>query len=114
MNYYEILNVEESASQQEIEKAYQIGKTSFTHNSLAHYGVIDEEERSFILEKIEDALQTLKNTRKRKNYDVKVLSLKNETSESTYYRKSTEKMVIEDGTHEITLWGRIKMFLRRN
>lgn len=113
MNYYEILNVAASASQQEIEKAYQVGKASFTHNSLAHYGVIDEEERQFILEKIEDAFQTLKNTRKRKNYDAKVLSLKNEASESTYYRKSTEKMVIEDCSQEISLLDKIKKILRR-
>ncbi len=108
MNHYEILQVEPTASQQEIEKAYHSEKTSYHVSSLAHYGLIDDEERIAALRKIEAAFQTLRIPRKRKNYDSKILKYKTESSEGAYFRNSTEKMIIEDGEKKTSLGQKIK------
>lgn len=108
MNYYEILQVESTASQQEIEKAYQSQKASYHGSSLAHYGMIDEEERMAALKKIEEAFQTLGSPRKRKSYDFQILKYKTESSESAYFRSSTEKLIIEDGENRVSLGQRLK------
>ena len=96
MNHYEILNVPASASQQDIEQAYRIGRSAFEEGSLAHYGLVDPKERELTLERIEAAYRTLGNPRKRRRYDVRVLGLKSEADEDAYFRSTTEKMVIEE------------------
>ena len=111
MNYYEILQVEPSASQQDIESAYHMEKSSYQVSSLAHYGLIDDEERKAALKKVEDAFQTLRSPKKRKSYDAKTLKYKTESSESAYFRNSTEKLIIEDGEKKRNLGQKIKRIL---
>lgn len=108
MNYYEILNVGLSASQQQIDKAYRIGKFSYSHESMALYGLADEEERQAMKEKIEEAYKTLGNIRKRKKYDISILKKKTGDCENAYFRNSTEKLVIEDGEIKQSLWQQLK------
>jgi len=52
MTHYEILNIEPASSQQEIEKAYQVAKSAYGYGALAHYGLVPEEERRLMREKI--------------------------------------------------------------
>lgn len=96
MNFYEILNVPPSASQQDIEQAYSVGKYAFEEGSLAHYGLVDKEERESTLSRIEEAFKTLSNPRKRRRYDVRILKIKSEADEDAYFRTTTERMVIEE------------------
>jgi curved DNA-binding protein CbpA len=97
MNHYEILNIAPSASQQDIETAYSMGKLAYEDGSLAHYGLVDREERVRTLERIEEAYRTLSSPRKRRRYDVKILRIKSEADEDAYFRSTTERMVIEEG-----------------
>ncbi len=113
MNYYEILNVSASSSQQDIQLAYQVGKNAFTEDSLAPYGLIDQAEREKTLQRIEEAFKTLSNPRKRKKYDVKILKLKSEGYENAYFRSSTEKMIIEDGDSKPQRSSWFKRLFRR-
>jgi DnaJ-class molecular chaperone len=116
MSYYEILNVPPSASQQDIEQAYEVGKHAFEEDSLAHYGLVDQEERESTLRKTEEAFKTLSSPRKRRRYDVKFLRIKSEADEDAYFRTTTEKMVIEGvgiGTR-FRFRDRIKRFFRRS
>jgi len=108
MNYYEILNVGLSASQQQIDKAYRIGKSSYSHGSMALYGLADEEERQAMIENIEEAYKILGNIKKRKKYDIMILKKKTGDCENAYFRNSTEKLIIEDGEIKQKLWQKIK------
>jgi len=116
MNFYEILNVPPSASQQDIEQAYSVGKHAFEEDSLAHYGLVDKEERESTLSRIEEAFKTLSNPRKRRRYDVRILKIKSEADEDAYFRTTTEKLVIEEAeTGSLAgFWSRIKRLLLRS
>jgi len=96
MDLYEILNVKESVSQQEIESAYHFEKLSYHHDSLAHYSLLSEEERQLHLRRIEEAFKTLGNPKKRKFYDSKILKYSKGHQETAYFRRSIQKLVIED------------------
>lgn len=114
MDYYEILNLKKNASVQEIERAYHLGKSTYSHDSLAHYSLLSERERLFIVKKIEDAYQTLKDTEKRKLYNLKRIEKSSETEDKVYFRKSTQKLEIEDAEEKRSLCARIKYsFLRK-
>ena len=96
MDHYEILNIKKSASQQEIHKAYSVGKSAYSFDSMAHYTLLSEHEREEMIDRIEHAFQILGNPDRRKDYDTRVLSNDNFYREKAYFRQSTERLVIED------------------
>ncbi|MFW6124026.1 MAG: DnaJ domain-containing protein [Acidobacteriota bacterium] len=97
MNLYEVMNVSQSASQQDIERAYQLAQSSYEKNSLAHYTVMDEDQRKKILERIEKAYRILRDPEKRREYDLVNSKNKSEVYYNSYFRNSTERLFIEDG-----------------
>ena len=114
MNHYEVLNIKRSASQQEIQKAYIVAKAAYQKDSLAHYKLVAEDERKEMAAKIERAYLTLSHPKKRKKYDLMTFHYKNANKEASFYRQSTEKMVIEDGEKK-GFWKKLKskiFFLR--
>jgi len=96
MDLYEILNVKKSASQQEIESTYNFEKLSYHRDSLAHYTLLSEEERQLHLRRIEEAFNILGNPKKRKIYDSKMLNYSKTHQETAYFRRSIQKLLIED------------------
>jgi curved DNA-binding protein CbpA len=113
MNHYEILNIRISASQQEIEEAYSVAKNAFIQGSLAHYGLVEGNQRRKILAKVEEAYRVLSRPRRRKKYDVKTLGLKSEAYENAYFRNSMERILIEEAESKPSLWERIRRFFRK-
>jgi DnaJ-class molecular chaperone len=108
MNFYELLNVNRHASLQEIERAYELCKITYQTDSIAYYSLVSEEERKYVLDRIEQAFDTLKNTKKRKTYDLKLFEHKKDYKEKAFFRKTTEKILIEDTTENTSIWKRIK------
>jgi len=107
LDYYEILNLEKTATKEEIENAYLAGIVTYHPDALASYSLISEEERRSILRRIEEAFQILGNSEKKKVYDLKI----NNTVQfypKAYFRKSTKKLEIEDGEAKKNIWERIK------
>jgi len=96
MDYYEILEIPRSASQQEIHRAYQICKQAYSRSSLAVHSLIEDRERENILERIEEAYRELGNLEKRKKYDQTVIHTDSHPVEESYFRSSTGKLIIED------------------
>jgi len=113
MDYYEILNVSQSASQQEIKHAYQISKHTYSHGSMALHSMVEEDERKNILEKIEEAYKVLGTPRKRKDYDQTVLNIPSHPDEDSYFRTSTNKMIIEDGDKKPGIFAFLKRFIKK-
>ncbi len=115
LDYYEVLNVKKSASPHEIEKAYLLCKTTYRRDSLAHYGLLSEEEREIMLKKVEEAYQNLRDPKKRKIYDISMLKEDRDNEERAYFRKSTQRVEIADAEKRINLWKKIKkrIFFKR-
>ena len=68
-SHYEILNVAEDASQEEIQKAYLQAVVTYGKDSLALYSILNEKERVETLERIEEAFRVLGDVVSRRDYD---------------------------------------------
>jgi len=114
MNLYEVLNLTPSCSQQDIDEAYMVGIFSYKQNSIAHYGLVTEEERHQHLLRIEEAYKILGNPRKRKRYDINTHSYKSKAYDKSYYRNGTEKMIFEDldPDYQPSFWQKLKSLLK--
>ena len=96
MDHYDILNVKRNTSFKEIEKAYFIGKATYSKDSLAHYSLLKDEERQQMLDRIESAFFILGNEEKRDAYDENTLNVRDQYKEKAHFRQSTERMIFED------------------
>lgn len=68
-NYYEILEIPEEASPEEIHKGYIRAKNAYSQDSLALYSLMSPEECNEILNLIEEAYGILSEPNKRRQYD---------------------------------------------
>jgi curved DNA-binding protein CbpA len=68
-DYYQILEVSYKASWGEIQKAYELLKTTYSKGAMASYSLFDFTERGRILDKIEEAYHVLSHPEKRVKYD---------------------------------------------
>jgi DnaJ-class molecular chaperone len=96
MDHYEILNVSRTASFREIEKAFLIGKSAYSKDSLAHYTLLKDEERQQMLDRIEAAFMILGDEEKRQAYNENTLNKRDSYKEKAQFRQSTERMIFED------------------
>ncbi len=111
MDFYEILNLGIDATQIEIENAYLLAMATYHGEAMASYGVLSARERGLILGRIEDAFQTLADPRKRKAYDAMIRASRPGSIKRAYFRKSTEKLEIEDAEEKAKFWDRIKSII---
>lgn len=68
-NYYEVLEVEPSASQQEIQQAYNRSKNAYSGDSIALYSLMTKDECDAMLSQVEEAYSILSIPEKRREYD---------------------------------------------
>lgn len=113
-NYYELLSVERTASPDEIWEGYQAALTTYKDGSLALYGLVSEAERGLILERIQEAFQTLRDPDKRKEYDLALLRHAPYIAPKAPFRKSVGKLEIEEAPPRKTLWARLKRLFVKN
>jgi curved DNA-binding protein CbpA len=113
-NYYELLSVERTASQDEIWAGYQAALATYRDGSLALYGLVSEAERGLILERIQEAFQTLRDPVRRKEYDLALLRRGPYVPPKAAFRKSVGKLEIEEAPPRKTLWSRIKRLFVKN
>ena len=71
-NYYELLEIEPSASPHKIREAYIRAKETYSPNSPALYSMFSEEEARQLLKLIEEAYLILSNQAERINYDLQL------------------------------------------
>ena len=113
-NYYELLSVERTASQDEIWEAYQAALATYRDGSLAVYGLVADAERGLILERIQEGFQTLRDPKKRQDYDLALLRRAAYFPPKAPFRKSVGKLEIEDAPPKKTLWARLRRIFSRN
>jgi DnaJ-class molecular chaperone len=107
-NYYELLNVERTASQDEIWEAYQAALATYQPGSLAVYSLVTEDERIVILGRIQEAFQTLRDPQTRKAYDLALLKHTPYFAPKAAFRKSVRRMEIEEAPAKRSWRARLK------
>jgi len=113
-NYYELLNVERTASKEEIFEGYQAALATYNADSLASYGLVTEDERRLIMERIQEAYQTLRDPERKKTYDLSLLKHSFYYSPKAPFRRSVGKIEIEEAARKPGRWERIRrLFSRR-
>lgn len=112
-NHYQILDISPKADIKEIEKAYHLGKYTYRENSLAPYGLISDEARQFMLNRIEEAYRILSDPQKRETYDEALFSKNKSYQPKASFRKTTQKLFIEEAPEPTQIWNQIKSLLKR-
>jgi curved DNA-binding protein CbpA len=112
-NYYELLAIERTASQDEIWEAYQAALATYRQDSPALYGLVSEAERALVLERVQEAFQTLRDPDKRREYDLALLSHAPYFPPKAPFRKSVGKLEIEEAPPKKGLWARLKAIVLR-
>jgi len=69
-NYYEVLEVPTHAGSDDILKGYNRAKNAYSHDSLALYSLMSQNECESVLNLIEEAYSILSDSEKRKQYDL--------------------------------------------
>jgi curved DNA-binding protein CbpA len=113
-NYYELLSVERTASQDEIWEAYQAALATYRDGSLALYGLVGESERGQVLERVQEAFQVLRDPAQRRDYDQALLRQAPYFPPKASFRKSVGRLEIEDAPVRKTLWARLKRLFAKN
>lgn len=102
-NFYEILEINEDATLQEIERAYMEAKETYSPTSAALYSMFSKEEANELHRLIEQAYTTLTNHDLRRDYDTKVINSFKESpsnSESPLFINQpdpVEKISVQNG-----------------
>lgn len=113
-NYYELLAVERTASQDEIWAAYQAALGTYEDGSPALYGLVGEAERGLVHDRVQEAFQTLRDPEKRREYDLSLLRHAPYFPPKAPFRKSVGKLEIEEAPPKKGFWARLKRFFFRN
>lgn len=114
--YYELLNVERTASQDEIRAGYQAALATYAPGSLAAYGLVSDDERRQIAGRIEEAYQTLCDPERKKAYDLSLLKRSYYYSPKAPFRRTVGKVEIEEAPpRKRGFWEKVRrLFSRRN
>ena len=92
-NYYDILEVATDADADEIRTSYIRAKNAYSHNGLALYSLMGQDECKNMLEKLEEAYMILSDDSKRKEYDrVHKLNIGMNFQIPREYQRSTESL----------------------
>lgn len=68
-NYYEILDIDPKASDEDVKRAYRLVRSTWTPDSIAIYSLYTPDESEAISHKIEEAFQILAQPERRASYD---------------------------------------------
>jgi curved DNA-binding protein CbpA len=113
-SYYELLSVERTASQDEIWEGYQAALATYRDGSMALYGLVSEAERELVLGRVQEAFQTLRDAEKRREYDLALLRHAPYFPPKAAFRKSVDRIEIEEAPPRRTLWARIRRLFVKN
>lgn len=96
INYYEILEVAHDAPQNEVHRAYQKAKQTYSQDNPALYSMFSKDEARELVRMIEESYQVLGNQNSRREYDE---SLKSPSAKSEENSAGVEA-VLEKNRHE--------------
>ena len=89
-NYYDVLELNENASQQEIHFAYRKAKMTYSAENKALYSVFSQDEATALRNLIEEAYQVLSNNNYRNIYEKRMLASTNSETDVSAAAIKTE------------------------
>ena len=113
MDLYEILELSKDARLEEVAEAYKAAVSAYRPHALASYGLVTEDERRFMLERIEEAYRTLKDPAARTRYDEEMLPQGLPSSPKALFRKTFIRMEIKDAEPRAGILSRLRGVFRR-
>jgi len=113
MNLYEVLGLDKDARPEEVADAYRAAMSAYRPGALASYGLVTEEERRFMLERIEDAYRTLNDPAARTRYDEEKLPNGLPSPPKALFRKTVIRVEIQDADTGTGFLSRLRDIFRR-
>jgi len=113
MDLYEVLGLCKDARPEEVADAYMAAMSAYRPGALASYGLVTEDERRFMLERIEDAYRTLNDPAARTRYDEEKLPDGLSSPPKALFRKTVSRVEIEDAGPGTGFLSRLRNIFRR-
>lgn len=113
MDLYEVLDLARSATAGEVAEAYRRAVESYRPGSLTSYGLLAEDERRSMLERIELAFRTLGDDERRRAYDEATFGKDGGLRPGAAYRRTVERLEIGDADRKTGFAERLRRLFRR-
>ena len=111
MDLYEVLDIGRNAAAEEIADAYRRAVESYRPGALTSYGLLAEDERRSMLERIELAFRTLGDDGRRRAYDEATFG--GGVRPGAAYRRTVEKLEIGDADRKAGFFEKLRRLFRR-
>ncbi len=69
-NYYEVLEIQQTAGWRDIQRAYDLAQTTYSGAAMASMPLFTPKERAEIIQKIEEAYRIFQDPDKKRQYDI--------------------------------------------
>jgi DnaJ-class molecular chaperone len=113
MDLYEVLDIGRNAAAEEIAGAYRRAVEAYRPGALTSYGLLAENERRSMLERIELAFRTLGDDERRRAYDEAVFGEGGGRPTGAAYRRTVEKLEIGDADRKTGFAEKLRRLFRR-
>jgi len=112
-DFYEVLGLDRDSRPEEVAGAYRAAMSAYQPGALASYGLVTEDERRFMLERIEDAYRTLNDPAARTRYDEEKLPDVLTSPPKALFRKTVSRVEIQDADRRTGFLSRLRGIFRR-
>ncbi len=113
MDLYEVLDIGRGASSDEVAEAYRKAVESYRPGALTSYGLLPEDERRSLLDRIELAFRTLGDEERRRAYDEATFGGNGTPRPGAAFRKTMERLEIGDADRKAGFADRLRRLFRR-
>ncbi len=113
MDLYEVLDIGRDVSTDAVADAYRKAVEAYRPGALTSYGLLAEDERRSMLERIELAFRTLGDDERRRAYDEETFGGSGTPSLGAAYRRTVERLEIGDADRKTGFVERLRRFFRR-
>lgn len=108
-NFYEVLNVKQSATFEEIKEAYQKAKLSLSEENMALYSIMSSDDIEENINQIEEAYGVLGNERNRRKYHLEnEFSVEVIQEDQKTEKAITQKVTIQEETRAAPLKAKVE------
>ena len=113
MDLYEVLDLGRDVSAAEIAEAYRRAVESYRPEALTPHGLLADDERRAMLERIELAYRTLGNDQRRRAYDEEAFGARPPDRPGAAYRRTVERLEIGDADQKTGFVDKLRRLFRR-
>jgi len=106
LDFYALLGVDRTAASEDVLRAYLDALATYQDGSLASYSLLTEAERRAMMDRLDEAYETLRNPDRRAAYDEKLGCARLDLGAG--FRRSTNRLEIQDAARPEGWLARVK------